>query len=119
MRFTSGSWRNTGAKRAFAIRDFCCRLWHVLCNLLAYSESSPNVATLAASYAFGIVRNHPFVDGNKCVAFVVCRTFLKLNGYDIEASQEEKCLTFVSLAASELSESGLADWIRQRLSSKD
>ncbi len=88
-------------------------------NLLAYSESLPDVAKLAASYAFGIVRNHPFVDGNKRVAFVVCRTFLKLNGYDIKASQEEKCLTFVSLAASQLSEEGLADWIRQRLSSKD
>ncbi len=54
-------------------------------NLLAYSESPPDMASLAAAYAYGIVKNHPFMDGNKRTAYVVMRTFLKLNGYDIQA----------------------------------
>lgn len=84
-------------------------------NLLAYSEVEPDLAALAASYASGIVQNHPFVDGNKRTAFVLCRTFLKLNGQDIEASQEEKYLTFRQLAEGRLGEEELAAWIRSRL----
>ena len=86
-------------------------------NLLAYSEQQPDLAALAASYAFGIVKNHPFVDGNKRVAFVVCRTFLKLNGCDIDASQAAKYASFLKLAEGALGENGLADWIRVRLKS--
>ena len=67
-------------------------------NLLAYSEATPDLAALAASYAFGSCLNHPFVDDNKRVAFVVCRTFLRLNGSDLEAKREEKYLTFLRLA---------------------
>jgi death-on-curing protein len=84
-------------------------------NLLAYSEEEPDLAALAASYAFGIARNHPFIDGNKRVALVVCRTFLLLNGRDLLASQEEKVITFLRLAEGSLSEAELADWIRDRL----
>jgi death-on-curing protein len=84
-------------------------------NLLAYSEAGPDLAALAASYAFGSARNHPFVDGNKRVAFVVCRTFLLLNGHDVEASRQEKYLTFLALADGSLSEEGLVAWIRKRL----
>lgn len=84
-------------------------------NLLFYAESPPDIATLAASYAYGIARNHPFADGNKRVALVVCRTFLKLNGEDIFASQEEKFRTILALAAGELAEHELASWIRERL----
>jgi death-on-curing protein len=83
-------------------------------NLLAYSEQPPDLAALAASYAFGIARNHPFIDGNKRVALVVCRTFLKLNGLDLEASQEEKYLTFLRLAEGSVAEEALAEWIRAR-----
>ncbi len=86
-------------------------------NLLAYSQEKPDWAALAASYAFGLVKNHPFVDGNKRVAFVVCRTFLKLNGCDVDASQEEKYATFLKLAEGRLGEDELADWIRTRLRS--
>jgi len=84
-------------------------------NLAAYSDEAPDLAALAASYAYGIAKNHPFVDGNKRTAFVVCRTFLKLNGHDLNASQEEKYLTFLKLADSRLSENELADWIRDHL----
>jgi death-on-curing protein len=84
-------------------------------NLLAYSESSPDMAFLAAAYAYGIVKNHPFVDGNKRTAYVVMRTFLKLNGYDIQASSEEKYQIWLALAAGKLSEEELASWIREHL----
>jgi death on curing protein len=86
-------------------------------NLAAYSESQagPDLATLAASYAWGLVRNHPFVDGNKRTAYVVCRTFILLNGRDLEASSEEKYLTFLRLAEGRLAEQELASWIRDRL----
>src|SRR3972149_5005087 len=54
-------------------------------NLFAYGSAKADIAALAASYAFGIARNHAFVDGNNRTAYVVCRTFLKLNGHDIDA----------------------------------
>jgi death-on-curing protein len=85
--------------------------------LAAYSDDPSDIARLAAAYAFGITRNHPFVDGNKRTAFVVCRTFLILNHHDISSSQEEKYITFLELAEGRLSEEKLADWIRDRIAS--
>jgi death-on-curing protein len=85
-------------------------------NLLAYSESPPDMASLAAAYAYGIVKNHPFVDGNKRTAYVVTRTFLRLNGYDLQASSQEKYQIWIDLAVGKLSEEELAEWIRKRLS---
>lgn len=84
-------------------------------NLLAYSEKTPDISALAASIAFGIAKNHPFIDGNKRTALVVMRTFLLLNGYNLEATQQEKYLTFLNLAEGNLSEENLAEWIRGRL----
>ncbi len=84
-------------------------------NLWAYSEAKPDLAALGAAYAFGIARNHPFVDGNKRVALVVCRTFLQLNGVDITANQEEKVEAFLALAAGGMTEGELAAWLRVRL----
>ena len=84
-------------------------------NLLAYAEPRPEVAALAAAYAYGIARDHPFVDGNKRTALVAARTFLLLNGVNLEASQDEKYLTFLQLAQGTLTEQQLADWIRQRI----
>jgi death-on-curing protein len=75
----------------------------------------PDLASLAAAYAYGIARSHPFSDGNKRVSLVVCRTFLLLNGMDVIASQKDKYETFLRLAANEIAEEALADWIRQRL----
>ena len=70
---------------------------------------------MAAAYAFGIIKNHPFVDGNKRTAYVICRTFLKLNGQDIDASDVEKYQTFIGAADGTLSEQQLAEWIRAKL----
>jgi death-on-curing protein len=84
-------------------------------NLLAYGEPAPDLASLAAAYAYGIARNHPFVDGNKRTALVAARTFLILNGVNLEATQDDKVLTFLSLAEGAVSEEELADWIRKRI----
>ena len=79
-------------------------------NLVAYGE--PDAAELAASYAFGIARNHPFVDGNKRTAAVVSETFLMLNGYRLACGDVELVVTFLSLAAGELTVEALTDWFR-------
>ena len=84
-------------------------------NLLAYGEPRPDLASLAAAYAYGIARNHPFVDGNKRTALVAARTFLLLNGVDLDATQDEKVLTFLNLAEGVTSEEELSDWIRKRI----
>lgn len=84
-------------------------------NMLAYSTHAPDLAALAAAYAFGICRNHPFLNGNKRVAYVVCWTFLLLNGHHLEATPQDSCLTFLRLAGGDLSEVELAEWIRARL----
>ena len=84
-------------------------------NLFAYSNPKPDVSALAASYAFGIACNHPFVDGNKRTAFVVCRTFLRLNGQDVDATESEKYLELIGLAEGTIGEEELAEWIRSRL----
>jgi death-on-curing protein len=79
-------------------------------NLFAYSNELPRLAQYAASYAKGIVANHPFVDGNKRTAFTVSVTFLRLNGLQLTASKEERVLAFWSLADGSLSEDQLAEW---------
>jgi death-on-curing protein len=79
-------------------------------NLLAYSEKALTMADLAAAYAFGISSNHPFVDGNKRTAMHVAFVFLEFNGFPVTASQAEACLTFLSLAAGEITEERLAQW---------
>jgi len=84
-------------------------------NLAAYGDPPPDLAALAASYAFGIARNHPFIDGNKRVALVAARTFLLINSADLEATQEEKYATFLRLAEGGLSEDELAEWLRARI----
>jgi death-on-curing protein len=86
-------------------------------NLLAYATPPPDLASLAAAYAYGIARNHPFVDGNKRTALIITRLFLLLNGMNLTATQEEKYSTFLALAAGELSEEELAKWVRVHLDS--
>ncbi len=82
-------------------------------NLAQYGE--PDLAELAAAYAFGIARNHPFVDGDKRTAAVVSETFLVLNGGSLLASDAELVVAFLALAAGELSEEELTDWFRHHL----
>jgi death-on-curing protein len=81
-------------------------------NLFAY-ESVTDIARLAASYAFGLAKNHAFVDGNKRVAFVAAGIFLRLNGMRLKADQVDATLTFLGLAAGAIDEERLADWIRK------
>lgn len=84
-------------------------------NLLAYGDPAPDLAALAAAYAYGSASNHPFVDGNKRTALVVARLFLLLNGANLAATQEEKYSIFLALAAGRLPEEALAEWLRARL----
>ena len=78
----------------------------------AYGDPAPDIAALAASLAFGVARNHPFVDGNKRTAFVVSATFLLLNGRDLDATEVEVVETFLKLASGDLAELDLAAWFR-------
>jgi death-on-curing protein len=71
-----------------------------------------DLAMLAATYGFGLVRNHPYRDGNKRIAFLVMAIFLGLNGYQIDAPEAEVVTVFVNLAARRMSEVALAKWIR-------
>lgn len=84
-------------------------------NLADYGD--PDAAALAAAYAYGIARNHPFVDGNKRTAAVVSETFLMLNGFVLTATDAELVVAFLELAAGQLTEDELADWFRQHLRS--
>ena len=74
-----------------------------------YGESS--LPRLAASYAFGISCNHPFIDGNQRTSLVVAELFLVLNGMELRATDAECVSTFLAIAAGELTEDELADWI--------
>ncbi len=84
-------------------------------NLLAYGSPTPDIAALAAQYAFAIGCNQVFIDGNKRTALVVCRTFLILNGHDLDASQDEKYTVIMKMANREIDAACAAAWIRARL----
>lgn len=80
-------------------------------HVFAYIEDV-DIFRLAASYAFGIAKNHPFVDGNKRTALAVSVTFLDFNGWDLDTSREDMYFTFLHLADGTLSEEELAAWFR-------
>jgi death-on-curing protein len=80
-----------------------------------HADPRLDIAALAAAYAFGIARNHAFIDGNRRTAYVVCRTFLWLNHHDFDATPEDKYIAFLRLAEGTLDEAGLASWIRDHL----
>ena len=73
----------------------------------------PDLHALAASYAFGISKNHPFLDGNKRTAFVVYRLFLKWNGIELHADKVDRYVKMLALAAGEIDEAGFAAWLRE------
>jgi len=81
-------------------------------HLFAYKR--PSVYDLAAAYAFGLVRNHPFLDGNKRVGFTVAVLFLELNGRRFTAPEVEATLKTLALAARDLDEAGYAAWLEKR-----
>ena len=78
--------------------------------LLDYGH--PDVFDLAASYAFGIARNHPFLDGNKRAAFMAAYSFLFVNGMELEAAETDAVLKTLALAAGEIEENDYARWLR-------
>jgi len=78
----------------------------------AYGGPDTDLPALAAAYAFGIARNHPFVDGNKRTAAVACELFLELNGYLLVASDEDMYPVFLGLAAGEVEEDALTEWLQ-------
>ncbi|MEO7505449.1 MAG: type II toxin-antitoxin system death-on-curing family toxin [Sphingomicrobium sp.] len=82
-------------------------------NLAAYGE--PDAPHLAAAIAYGIARNHPFIDGNKRTAWVLARLFLAANDVKLNFDQQEAIATMLALAAGELTEDALADWFRERI----
>lgn len=83
-------------------------------NLAAYNPDA-DAAALAAAYAFGIAKNHPFIDGNKRTAFVAMELFLMDNGYALTASDEEALMTMLRLAAGAMGEEEYAGWIRSNI----
>lgn len=80
-----------------------------------YGEPPPSMASLAASYAFGIARNHPFIDGNKRSALVAMETFLNINGWELDATNIECVGEMLLLASGSISEAELAIWLADRL----
>ncbi len=82
-------------------------------NLVAYGD--PDAAALAAAYGYGIVHNHPFVDGNKRTALIATELFLALNGFDLVADDAICVLTILGLAAGEIEEAEFAAWLRDHI----
>lgn len=80
--------------------------------LQSYGDS-PDLPALAAAYAVGIARNHPFVDGNKRTAYVVCRAFLVLNGWDMVGDLSLRYPVFLGVAGGTVTEAELAKWLRE------
>ena len=79
------------------------------------AHGQPDAATLAAAYGFGLARSHPFVNGNKRTAFIAMELFLALNGHELRATDHDCVMTVLALAADDLSEDALADWIRAHI----
>lgn len=82
-------------------------------NLALYDD--PDVADLAAAYAMALAKNHAFVDGNKRAAFLALGMFLALNGHRLRATQVDATLTMLGVAAGEISQNGLSQWIRDHM----
>ncbi len=82
------------------------QLWH-------YGSPPSDLCSLAAAYAFGLAKNHPFLDGNKRTAAIACELFLNLNGMSFTVGEEQKYPRYLALAAGELSEEEFAHWLRE------
>lgn len=88
------------------------------CPIIKWSNNpAADLDELAATYGFGLARNHPFVDGNKRIAFIATVLFLRLNGYRLSSDPLDEIQTMLSLAAGELSEEEFAVWIRNHTKS--
>ena len=80
--------------------------------IYAYTEN-PSLTRLAAAYAFGLAKNHAFVDGNKRTAWVVCATFLEVNGRRVNAMQADVVTTMLGVADSSINEETFASWLER------
>ena len=79
-----------------------------------FNYGNPTIFELAAAYGYGLTNNHPFIDGNKRTSYIVMRTFLQLNGYDLQTSAMDKYETWIRLANNQISEVELASWIEEK-----
>jgi len=79
--------------------------------LAHYGNPDPSIAQLAAAYGFGLSRNHCFSDGNKRIALAAIDVFLQINGFELTASEPEAVAAMLALAAGEMNESKLSEWI--------
>lgn len=86
--------------------------------LYAYGDPAPDLSDLAAALAYGLARNHPFLDGNKRTAAVACETFLELNGVTLQAGDPELYPIYLGLAEGKLGEREFAAWLRERVRSR-
>lgn len=77
-----------------------------------YGEPPPDAAALAASYGYGISRNHPFIDGNKRMGYVSAELFLRLNGWRLTADDASCVVTMLAVAAGDITEEAFAAWLR-------
>lgn len=83
--------------------------------LHTYGDPAPDLADLAASLAYGLVKNHPFADGNKRTAYVCCESFIELNSGELAATLEEKYITILGLAEGRMSVGEYGRWLRKRI----
>lgn len=81
--------------------------------LWCYGSPPPDICALASAYAYGLAKNHPFLDGNQRTATIACETFLILNGRSFAIGEEEKYPVYLALAAGEISEGDFAEWLRE------
>jgi len=82
-------------------------------NVAAYG--TPDAAALAAAYAYGLAKNHAFIDGNKRISLVALESFLALNGFDLTADDGQAVMVILSVASSAFDEDDVADWIRKNI----
>ncbi len=106
---TRTCWLDSGALRVFETKR-CWSLRWLAHHLFAYEK--PDVFTLAGAYISGLVRNHPFIDGNKRTAFMVGYSFLSRNGKELSASEPEATAIIVDLASRKITEEDLVAWLR-------
>jgi death-on-curing protein len=82
-------------------------------NKLAYADPAPEISDLAGSIGFGIAKNHPFVDGNKRMAFIASYMMLRINGWYLDATERDATRTMLAFADGSLDEAGFAAWLKQ------
>ena len=80
----------------------------------AHYDDEPSAFDLAAAYSYGLIRNHPFVDGNKRTGFLVAYVFLHMNGWQLKSSEAEAVNMILALAAGEIDEPGFSSWLKDK-----